>query len=159
MTVHVYKQGVFSFLAHDHKVSAPILSGSYDDVAKVIELTVDARKVHVLDPTLAAQKRDTVQTNMAGPEVLDVDSYPTISFRSTSIDDADANRWTITGALTLRGQTRPISLHVLKTDADHFSGSASIRQTAFGIAPIKVAGGAVSVKDDVTIEFSVVLMP
>jgi polyisoprenoid-binding protein YceI len=159
MTVRVYKQGVFSFLADDHVVSAPIVSGSYDEVAKTVELTVDATKMRVLDPSLPAQKRESVQTNMTGPQVLDVAAHPTISFHSTTIDAADPKRWTVTGTLALHGQTHPIAVHVLKTDASHFSGSATIRQTTFGITPIKVAGGAVSVKDDVNIEFEIALTP
>ena len=86
-------------------------------------------------------------------------AHPTISFRSTAIDDADPNRWTVTGNLGLRGQTHPIVVHVLRTDATHFSGTATIRQTAFGITPIKIAGGVVSVKDDVNVEFDIVLTP
>jgi len=39
----------------------------------------------------------------------------------------------------------------------HFTGSATIRQTDFGITPIKVVGGAVSVRDDVKIEFRIAL--
>lgn len=159
MTVHVYKQGLFSFLADNHEVNAPLLSGSFDSETKSIELTVDAAKMRVLDPKMTAQKRDSVQANMVGPQVLDVAAHPTISFRSTAIDETDPNRWTVTGNLALRGQTHPIVVHVLKTDATHFSGSATIRQTAFGITPIKIAGGAVSVKDDVSLEFEIVLTP
>jgi polyisoprenoid-binding protein YceI len=134
-----------------------LLSGSYDSEAKTVELTVDATKMRVLDPKMTAQKRDSVQANMVGPQVLDVAAHPTISFRSTTIDDADPNRWTVTGNLALRGQTHPVVVHVLKTDATHFSGSATIRQTAFGITPIKIAGGAVSVKDDVNLEIDIAL--
>jgi polyisoprenoid-binding protein YceI len=159
MTVHVYKQGVFSFFADDHEVSAPILSGSYDDVAKTVELTVDATKMRVIDPKLPAQKRNSVQTNMAGPQVLDVGGHPSITFHSTMIDEGDPKRWTVTGALALRGQTNSIVVHVLRSDSTHFSGSAMIRQTAFGITPIKIAGGAISVKDEVKVEFDIALTP
>jgi polyisoprenoid-binding protein YceI len=159
MTVRVYKQGMFSFLADDHEVNAPIASGSYDNEARIIELTVDATKLRVLDPKLPPQKRDSVQANMLGPEVLDVAVYPAISFHSTMIDDADPNRWTVTGTLGLRGQAHLIAVRVLRKDATHFTGSATIRQTAFGISPIKIAGGAVSVKDAVTVEFSITLAP
>jgi polyisoprenoid-binding protein YceI len=159
MTVHVYKRGLFSFLADNHDVNAPLQSGSYDSEAKTIELTVDATKMRVLDPKLPAQRRDAVQATMTGPQVLDVGVYPTISFHSTTIDDADPNRWTVTGTLALRGQMHPITVHVLRTDAAHFSGSATIRQSAFGIAPIKIAGGTVSVMDDVNVQFDIVLTP
>jgi polyisoprenoid-binding protein YceI len=159
MTVHVSKQGVFSFLADDHTVSAPIASGSYDNETRIVEFTVDASKMRVLDPKLPPQRRDSVQANMLGPAVLDVAAYPKISFHSTTIDDADANRWTVTGTLALRGQEHPIAVQVLRKDATHFTGSATIRQTAFGISPIKIGGGAASVKDAVTVEFSIALTP
>jgi hypothetical protein len=41
-------------------------------------------------------------------------------------------------------------------DHDHYRGSASLKQTAFGITPITIAGGAVKVKDEVSIEFDIV---
>src|SRR5580693_3039166 len=66
LTVHVHKQGLFSFLADDHEIAAPIVSGSYDGEEKTVELTVDATKMRVLDPRLAANQRDSVQANMAG---------------------------------------------------------------------------------------------
>ena len=159
LTVHVHKQGVFSFLADEHEISAPIASGSFDDVSKVVMLTVDAAKTRVLDPKLPAQKREAVQTNMAGPQVLDVQAHPTIAFHSTSLDDSDPQHWTLTGALELHGQTHPIVVRLSKADATHFKGSATIHQSAFGIAPIKIAGGAVSVKDDVDIVFDIALTP
>jgi polyisoprenoid-binding protein YceI len=94
---------------------------------------------------------------MTGPQVLDVAKYPTIVFRSTKIDVADATHWKVSGNLTLHGQTHPIDVQVVKGDETHFSGSATIRQSAFGITPIKIAGGAVSVRDDVKVDFQVAL--
>jgi polyisoprenoid-binding protein YceI len=159
MTVHVYKQGVFSFLADNHQIDAPIASGSYDADAKRVDVSVDATKLRVLDPKLAAQKRDQVQANMTGDQVLDASRYPTISFRSTKIDDGNSNRWTVTGDLTLHGQTHPVTFAVVKVDATHFTGAATLHQTEFGITPIRVAGGAVSVRDDVTVDFEIALAP
>jgi polyisoprenoid-binding protein YceI len=158
LTVHVHKQGLFSFLADDHVIDAPIASGAYDGDAKTVELTVDATKMRVLDPRLAATQRDAVQTNMTGP-VLNVADNPTIVFRSTKIDDANPSRWTVDGNLTLHGQTHPVTVALQKKDATHFSGSATVRQTAFGITPIRIAGGAVSVKDDVELTFEIALEP
>lgn len=158
LTVHVHKQGLFSFLADDHVIDAPITSGSFDSEEKTVELTVDATKLRVLDPRLAPNQRDAVQANMSGP-VLDVAHNATIAFRSTKIDDANPNSWKVDGDLTLHGQTHPITVAVQKKDATHFSGSATVRQTAFGITPIRVAGGAVSVKDDVALTFEIALEP
>lgn len=155
MRVYVYKQGLFSFLADNHVIDAPIASGSFDAQRRAVELTVDASKMRVLDPHLSADKRDRVQDNMLGPQVLDVTKYPTISFQSTNIDGSGNGPWSVTGNLQLHGQARSITFRVQGEGAGHYTGSAMIRQTEFGITPIRIAGGAVSVRDDVRVEFDI----
>jgi polyisoprenoid-binding protein YceI len=159
LTVYVYKQGVFSMFADNHVVDAPIASGSYDSALKNVAFTVNAAQLAVMDPKLAASRRANVQDNMTGPEVLDAATYHTIAFSSTKIETTDANHWTVTGNLTLHGQTHPETFPVLRVDARHFSGSATVRQSAFGITPIRIAGGAVTVKDDVKVTFDIALNP
>jgi polyisoprenoid-binding protein YceI len=78
-------------------------------------------------------------------------------FRSTSITGTDSTRWTVNGNLTLHGQTHPITFAAVRADATHFSGSATVKQSAFGITPIRIAGGAVTVKDAVTVTFRIAL--
>jgi hypothetical protein len=73
-------------------------------------------------------------------------------------DESDPNRrnWSVTQAGgTLHGHTRPVTVKAVR-DHDHYRGSASKKQTAFGITPITIAGGAVKVKDEVSIEFDIV---
>jgi polyisoprenoid-binding protein YceI len=62
----------------------------------------------------------------------------------------------VNGSLTLHGQTRPVVVTVRET-AGHFTGVSRLKQSDFGIAPIKVAGGAVRVKDEIQIEFDIQL--
>lgn len=159
MTIHVSKRGLFGFLGDDHDIEASISSGSYDGNSRTVDITVDAAKLRVLDPKLSLQNRNDVQTNMVGPEVLDVARYPTIHFTSKRAEVAGASRSQIEGELTLHGQTHPVTLQVAKIDEGHFTGSATIRQTAFGITPIRVAGGTISVKDEVKVDFEIVLTP
>ncbi len=157
MTVYVYKEGIFAFAADNHEVSAPIASGSLDDESKAIDVTIDATKMHVLDPTMAPAKRAEVQANMLGPEVLDVAMYPKIEFKSTAVKSGSAGDLTVTGDLTLHGQTHSIAVQVTSVDASHFRGSADVRQSEFGITPIRIAGGTVRVKDDVKVDFDIVV--
>ena len=157
MTVYVYKQGIFAFAADNHEIDAPLIAGSLDTVSNVVELTVDATKMKVLDPSMPAGRRDTVQSNMVGPMVLDVGKYPKIAFHSTKIDIGASGHWSVTGDLTLHGQTHPVVIDVTKADATHFKGSVMVRQTTFGITPIKIAGGTVKVKDDVKVAFDIEL--
>ena len=157
MTVFVYKQGLFAMFADNHVVNAPIVSGSYDAKAGSVSISVDATKMQVLDPSMPADRRAQVQANMIGDGVLDVAKYPTIEFRSTSIKTTGGSHLSVTGDLTLHGQTHPITLDVVHGDATHFTGSTMLRQTAFGITPIRIAGGTVRVKDDVKVEFTIAL--
>lgn len=159
MTVHVSKQGMFAFLADNHEIEAPIESGSYDAQAQTVVLSVKAADLHVLDPKLPGGSRAAVQSNMTGGQVLDSERYPTISFKSTKFTESGSNRWTVAGDLTLHGQTHGVEVHVTKVDGSHFTGSATVAQTAFGITPIRVAGGAVTVKDAVDIDFQIALVP
>jgi len=157
MTVHVSKHGAFSFFGDNHDIEAPISSGSYDGDQQTVDITVDAAKLRVLDLKSSPEKRNDVQNNMLGPEVLDVVRYPTIRFTSKQAVVAGASRSTIEGELTLHGETHPVTLQVAKIDDRHFSGSATIRQTAFGITPIRAAGGTISVADAVNIDFEIEL--
>lgn len=154
MTVHVAKEGLFSFAGDAHDVDVPIASGFYDPATQTVALTIAAATLQVQDPP---SRRDRVEANMLGPEVLDVQQYPTISFRSTSIQAQNPTHWSVTGDLTLHGQTHPVMVQVDRLDVQHFSGSAVVMQSAFGITPITVAGGAVRVKDPVSIDFSIAL--
>jgi len=45
---------------------------------------------------------------------LEVDKYPTITFKSTKIEPKSADRGTLTGDLTIKGITHPVSLNVVK---------------------------------------------
>jgi polyisoprenoid-binding protein YceI len=45
---------------------------------------------------------------------LDVDHYPTITFQCTRIEPAGPDRYTMTGELTIKGQTHPVTLQMLR---------------------------------------------
>jgi polyisoprenoid-binding protein YceI len=157
ITVSVFKEGIFAFAADNHAVNAPIASGSFNDDSKAVDVRIDATKMQVLDPNMPADRRDKVQANMIGPAVLDAVHYTLIEFRSTTIATTDGNNFTVTGELTLHGQTHPITFAVTRVDATHFHGTTTVRQTVFGITPIRIAGGTVRVKDDVKVDFDIAL--
>jgi polyisoprenoid-binding protein YceI len=146
---------VFSFAGDNHEIQAPIASGTVDEAARTVEFTVDVRRMRVLDPNLSADKRSQVQEKMLSPDVLDPDRYPEISFRSTKVEPKSGGELSVSGNLTLHGQTRPTNVRVLSTQL-HYRGSAALKQTEFGIKPIVVAGGTIKVKDEVRIDFDIV---
>jgi polyisoprenoid-binding protein YceI len=157
LTIHVGKTGVFSGFGHEHEVRAPILSGTADTGSHpAVELHVDARQLRVNDKDASERERGEVQGIMLGPEVLDSEQHQEIIFRSTAVESAGQDRWTLGGKLTMRGQTRPVTAHVTLKDG-HYTGEAAVKQTDFGIKPPGKAG--VRAKDEVKIMFDVQLVP
>lgn len=45
---------------------------------------------------------------------LEIDKYPTMTFKSTKIEVTGPDRATLTGDLTIKGSTRPVTLNVVK---------------------------------------------
>ncbi len=156
LTIRVFKSGAFSAFAHDHEIQAPIDEGKIDSSASPsVELRVDSRKMRVLDPEISVDKRAEIQHTMEGTAVLDVEHFPEISYRSTAITKAGDAHWEVRGNLNLHGKNQPVMV-VVSLEAGHYRGSASVKQSNFGINPIRIAGGTVKVKDEVKIEFDIV---
>jgi hypothetical protein len=156
LTVFVYKSGLFSALADDHIIDAAIAHGTISE-GSPLSVAMEARsaELRVRDPNLSANKRAEVQTRMLGPEVLDADKFPSITFESTAIESTGPEHWRVAGQLTIRGQTRTVTFPVNRTNG-RYHGTVAIKQRDFGITPISIAGGTVKVKDEVKIEFDVV---
>ena len=61
----------------------------------------------------------------------------------------------IEGTLTVRGTSRPLRLQVASPGPGHVRGSATVRQTDFGITPYSGFLGALKLKDEVAVEFDI----
>lgn len=97
-------------------------------------------------------------------DFLDADRYPEIAFRSTTVTRTSPSTAKITGDLTLRGQTRPVTLTATLADAaappPGAAGTARIRFTATGViqrgrfamdARMPLAGEPAGVLDEVDV--------
>ena len=93
---------------------------------------------------------------MVGPEVLDVEHHPEIVFGSTNAESTGDGVWQVRGNLMIHGQSRPVELEVREAGG-HYRGSARLKQSEFGIKPVKIAGGTIRVKDEIRIEFEIQL--
>jgi len=153
LTIHVGKTGAFSSLGHEHEIHAPIHSGTADTGAHpAVEIHVNARELRVIDKNASEKERAEVQKTMLGPEVLDSEGHQEIVFKSTGAESVGQGLWTLHGNLTLRGQTRPVTVQVTMKDR-RYTGETTVKQTDFGITPPGKAG--VRAKDEVKIEFDV----
>jgi YceI-like domain len=156
LTVHVGRAGLLSGAAHEHWVDAPIAGGTIaaNGSTPAVRFTVDAHRLSVRPQTGVAEKdRAEVQSNMQS-KVLESHAYPDIVFRSTEVRRTGGLVWKVFGDLTLHGVTRPVSVDVTRQN-DAYVGTVRIKQTEFGIQPIKIGGGVVRVKDELEISFRV----
>jgi polyisoprenoid-binding protein YceI len=156
MTIRVYKAGVLGALGHDHEIAALIQNGAVDISAHTVELRIPAASLKVRDPGASEKDRAAIQSTMTGPEVLDVEHHPEIVFRSTNAEPASEGAWRVSGTLTIHGQARPIELDV-RQEGGHYRGSVRLKQSEFGIKPIRLGGGAIRVKDEIEVEFDIQL--
>jgi len=153
--IHVGKSGLFSAAGHEHWVRAPIAEGTLEEgPSSSFSFRVDSRQMKVEeDKNLSADQQAQVEHTMH-TQVLESDKYPDIRFRSTAIEPGSQNSWIVHGELSLHGQTRTISATVYKQESAYV-GRCQIKQSDFGIEPVRVAGGMVRVKDELDIQFSV----
>src|SRR5437899_12229592 len=71
-----------------------------------VEVTINTASIRTHN-----EQRDN---DLRASNFLEVDKYPTITFRSTKIEPAGPDRYTMTGDLTIKGATRPVALNVVK---------------------------------------------
>jgi len=154
VTVHVYKSGLLSGLGHNHVIQAPVASGSVDAKAKVVELSFNVADMKVLDPDASDSERQEIEATMKGPKVLDPAQFPVVSFVADGVSNSSPGHSQVTGTLKLHGASRQVTVPVVLQDGK-YSGSIALKQTDYGITPVKIAGGAVRVKDEIVIEFQV----
>jgi len=89
--------------------------GHFRDVSGVIHVAERPEDSSV-EVTIAAASIDTGverrDDHMRSADFMDVERFPTITFRSTHIEHVAGPRFKVTGDLTIRDVTRPITLDV-----------------------------------------------
>src|SRR5438874_12544759 len=157
LTVRAFKTGLFSGLADNHEIEAPITNGSVDEAGGHVKFAVDSRRMKVLDPQMNPGRRQEVQERMLGPEVLDTTRFPQITFESTSVERSK-ELYVVHGQLSLHGVAQPVVVSV-RSENGRYKGKCTLKQRNYGITPISIAGGTVKVKDELQIEFDIRTAP
>ena len=92
-------------------VDAGYIYGWFKDYTGTFTIDADPKRSHIE----LAVKADSVDTrdaerdgNITGPDFLNAKQFPTLEFKSTSVD-ADGAGWRVTGDLTIRGITKPVT--------------------------------------------------
>ena len=102
--------------------------------------------------------------HLRGPDFFDVETYPAITFASTDVT-RDGDDWTITGDLTIKDVTKPISIDFESTGSAKdpfgntrigFEGKAVLNRKEWGLtwnAALETGGFLVS--DKIKLEFDI----
>lgn len=100
-------------------------------------------------------------------DFFDADRYPTMSFRSTRVAPAGKDNFQVTGALTIRGVTKTITVPVRllgfshyadgseRVDIAGFETSFTLDRTAFGVNGTRWSGGQLILGNEVNITLMV----
>jgi polyisoprenoid-binding protein YceI len=129
---------------------------SEDPLASTVAATIDLASIET-----GSEQRDK---HLRSADYLDVDTYPTMSYRSTGIRPTDGG-WLVDGDLTLHGVTRPVPLAVevngFRPDPfggqrAGFSATAQIDRRDFGIdLTIPMDGSGIVVGTTVSISLEI----
>lgn len=118
-----------------HKLSADINADPDDLTTADITLTIDVSSIDTRD-----ENRDG---HLKSGDFFDVEQFPNMTFRSTKIERAGGNEYTLTGDLTIRGVTKPVQFKVEFEGAGKdpwggeragFTANATINRSDFGLS-------------------------
>ena len=122
-----------------------------------VEVTIEAASID----TRNGQRDEHLRSN----DFLAMQEYPEITFASTGVRQAGETTFEVTGDLTIKGVTKPITIPftfegAAKDPFGHlragFEGSVTINRKDYGVTwNAALEGGGVLVSDKVTLEFEV----
>ncbi len=128
-----------------------------DPAASSVELRIATASVDTGVPDRDAHLRSA--------DFLDVERFPEITFRSTDVEQVDAEVYQVTGDLTIKGVTRPVSIDFTLTGSAldpfgnlrvGFEGALAIKRSEWDLTWNTVLDtGGVLVSDRVQVEFDV----
>jgi polyisoprenoid-binding protein YceI len=129
--------------------------------------TRSSARVSIEVASIDSQQADR-DAHLRGADFFDAERFPTMTFASTRVDPAADGRYTLTGDLTIRDITRPVSIDLELTGVVRdpwgmhrigFEGSVAVNRRDWDLSwnmPLDTGGLLVSEK--VTIELDVALV-
>ncbi len=144
-------RGSFNEFAGSGVVDADNLANSH------LQLTIQAASID----TRNADRDGHLKSN----DFFDMENYPEITFVSTAVEQTDDDEFTVTGDLTIKGVTKPVTIEFEYTGAavdpfgNHrigFEGKTTINRKDWGVNwNAALEAGGVLVSEKVTLEFEV----
>ncbi len=138
--------------------------GQFPDVTATGDIYPDNPEASSVDVTIQVA---SIRTNhpqrdndLRSSNFLEVDNYPTMTFKSTKIEAAGQDRYTVTGDLTIKGNTRPVTLNFVRLGEFNdpmmghrigYSAAGQINRKDFGLTFNAMLDGRWIVSEEVQI--------
>jgi polyisoprenoid-binding protein YceI len=87
-----------------HNVNGTIVVDDKDITKSTVDVTIDATTLDTREP---ARDKDVKSANF-----LDIEKFPTLTFKSTKVEQAGAGKLKVSGDLTIHGVTKSVVLDV-----------------------------------------------
>ena len=119
-----------------------------------LTLDIEARSAVIKDDWSPAKgSLEKIYTEMQTSSVLDSAKYPKITFASERITPKGAGTFEVTGPLTIRNVTKPVTVQVTQK-GDLYEGTAIVKLSDYKIKAPKAALGAIGTKDEMKVSFT-----
>ncbi|CDQ40313.1 MULTISPECIES: YceI family protein [Virgibacillus] len=144
--------------------------GSFNDFNAVIEANLDDLTDSKVEVTIDVNSIDTRNKDrddhLLSADFFDAENHPNITFAASSITKKSSTNYDITGDLTIRGTTKPVTLDAVIEGQSKdpmsgnmvagFSGETTINRKDFGLTwNAAVETGGVLVGEEVKIHFEI----
>ncbi len=139
--------------------------GSFDEFSAKADIDPEhpeAASVEVTISTASIRTNHPVRDNdLRSGNFLEVEKYPEMTFKSTGVQAAGPDHYTLTGDLTIKGNTRPVSLDVTRYGEFNdpgmmghriaYSATTKINRKEFGLSFNAILDGRLVVSEDIQI--------
>ena len=138
--------------------------GHFADVSATADIDPDhpeSSSVEVTIQTVSIRTHnDTRDNDLRSSNFLEVDKYPTIVFKSTSVEPSGPDQYTLTGDLTIKDNTRTVVLRVLRYGEFNdpmmghriaYSAEGKLNRKDFGLSFSMMLDGRFVVSDEIQI--------
>jgi polyisoprenoid-binding protein YceI len=146
--------------------------GDFEGTARLdtSDPAASSAKVSIRTASISTGQTDR-DAHLRSADFFDVENFPEIGFVTTSVTRADATTWTVTGDLTIKGVTNPVTVEFESTGSARdpfgnlrvgFEGAATINRKDWGLtwnAALETGGVLVSEKIKLEFDVSAIAVP
>lgn len=151
LAVHTTRAGAAAKAGHDLVIDVTSWEATLEvDDTATLQLSADSTSLHVREGKGGAKKLDEGDKEDILKTIdKDILKKQDITFTSTSCERTNGGL-TVSGDLEIVGTTNPVSFELSESDGT-LTGSATLKQSDWGIKPYSALFGALKVNDEVQV--------